>query len=635
MRWSRARGRSALRAVIVGGIVALGSSLGLAPSSGASGASTNVVTVGEAPGSTPNFIFPFETTAHFSITNIVYFQHYMFRPLYMFGGHASVAMDTRLSIADEPVFSNDDRTAKITLKHYEWSNGTAVDATDVLFWLNIWHQKPTGYGSWAPGGLSIPTSITQFTITSASVFTITFDRSLNPQWLVENQLSLITPLPLAWTRTSTSGAAGSAGCATAPFGTADAACKSVYDYLSEQSGFNPTNPKETIDALPTYATNPLWQVVDGPWVLSSFQPTGDVVFKPNTSYSGPNKPKIKEYIERPFTSGSSEFDALAAGTIDIGYLPRTDVISSATQSGRPGHEPVIGKNNPRLETYVLVPNATWGIDFASLNFKSTGDTGNAGAILSQLYVRQAMQRLINQTLYVRSILKGYGVDDYGPVPPLPDSAYLSSDEMHNLYPYSPSVAKSLLTSHGWEVKPHGASVCERPGDKANECGRGIPKGAKLAFTFLFGSGTQSFATLFSAEKASWAQVGIDVTLEKNSFDTVIGTIIPCPNGCAWQMGSWDSGWFFVETSYPTGNVQFASGGADNEGLFATSVVNAEVKATDTTTVTLKSYENRVAREVPVLWEPQVITLVEVHKGLLGVTPEDPLLSLTPATFHWS
>ena len=53
---------------------------------------------------------------------------------------------------------------------------------------------------------------------------------------------------------------------------------------------------------PTYATNPLWQVVDGPWKLKAFNADGQITFVPNPSYSGPIKPTLKSFTELPYTS---------------------------------------------------------------------------------------------------------------------------------------------------------------------------------------------------------------------------------------------------------------------------------------------------------------------------------------------
>lgn len=599
----------------------------------ASAVTKTVITYAEFAGSPPNYIFPFSTLAYFSIANGD-FEYMLYRPLYWFGTGGSPLLNRSLSMAEMPVASNGDRTFKIVLKPYKWSNGTSVTSTDVLFWMNIWHQKPTGYAGWFPGGLSLPTSLKSFTVTGPTTFTMTFDRALNPHWLVYNELSEITPLPLAWTRTSPSAAAGSAGCATAAYGTADAACKSVYVFLSEQSGFDPTGPNTKLDALPTYDTNPLWKVVDGPWYLFSFGATAPVIFKPNAAYSGPNKPTYKELIWKPFTTEASEFNALAGGTIDVGLLPSTEVTSPATPPLEPSQTVHPGGNNPRLSSFDLEPVYRWGFAYVTLNFNSTGDHGIAGRIIHQMYFRQALQLLVDQPLYVERLYKGYAVPTYGPVPIWPKNSYASKAELGNPYSYDPSKATRVLRSHGWTVVAGGTDVCERSGSGKNDCGPGIKRGARLAFTLQYTSGTKALASMMNAERSSWASAGIHVTLSSASSDTVLGTEVPCPKGCSWEMEEYGLGWIYYPDFYPTGEETFASGAASNAGLFHTATNDRLIFQTDATRTSLTTYENWLARRLPVIWEPQAETLYEFHKGI-SHQPMDPLQNNTPATWHWS
>ncbi|MGH9920440.1 MAG: ABC transporter substrate-binding protein, partial [Nitrososphaerales archaeon] len=567
--------RTVVCGVAVAGLATVGLTVASSPPSASSNTKTTV-TWAELPEDSPNFIFPYLPGAYFTTANLDYFQYYMFRPLYWFGGPSSVTMNKRFSLAATPVFSNGDRTAKITLKPYKWSNGTQVDATDVVFWMNIWKAEPTGYAGWFPGGLSMPTSVKSVKVTNARTLTITFDRAFNPHWLLYNEFSQITPLPLAWTKTSRRATAGSAGCAKARYGTDDAACKAVYEYLSEQSGFDPAHPSTTINALPTYASNPLWKVVDGPWELTSFAPTADVVFKINPVYSGPNKPRIKKFVEKPFTTAQAEFNALVTGTVDIGYLPSTDVTAPAANSGRPGVAVSPGMNNPRLSTFTLVPSYAWQIRYYWYNYRSTADSGEAGKIFSQLYIRQAMQRLVDQTLYVAKIYKGYAYADYGPVPTLPRNPFSSTTELKNPYPYSVSTAKRLLASHGWKVVPGGTSVCEKPGGGPGDCGPGIRMGALLDFTLKYISGTKALADMMTAEKSSWSAVGINVTLSSATTSTVVGDEAPCPKGCSWEING-PNDWTFLPDIYPSGEEIFASGAGANNGLFSTARNNELIK----------------------------------------------------------
>ncbi len=612
-------------------------SLALVANSGvavASGVTKTVITDAEFAGSPPNYIFPFSTLAYFSIANGD-FEYMLYRPLYWFGTGSAPKLNGSLSLAQSPVASNGDRTFKITLKPYKWSNGTSVTSTDVLFWMNIWRQKPTGYAGWFPGGLSLPTSLKSFTVTSKTKFTMTFTRRLNPHWLLYNELSEITPLPLAWTRTSLSAAPGSGGCATAAYGTADVACKAVYVFLSEQSGFDPTRPSTAIDALPTYDTNPLWRVVDGPWYLSSFGATAPVTFKANPDYSGPNKPTYRELILKPFTTEASEYAALVGGTVEVGVLPATEVTSPATPPSSPSQNLHPGANNPRLaSSFNLDPVYRWGYAYVTPNFNSTGDHGVAGHIIRQLYFRQALQALIDQPLYIKRLYKGYAVPTYGPVPIWPKNPYASKAESRNPYPYDPAKATRLLRDHGWRVVPGGTDTCQKPGSGRHECGAGIKRGAKLSFTLQYTSGTKALGDLMDAERSSWASAGIHVVLSSASSDTVLGKLVPCPKGCSWELEDYGLGWIYYPDFYPTGEETFASGASSNAGLFDTERNDRLIFQTDTTRTSLTAYENWLAQRLPVVWEPQVETLYEFHKGITH-RPMDPLQNNTPATWHWS
>ena len=105
-------------------------------------------------------------------------------------------------------------------------------------------------------------------------------------------------------------------------------CTAVYTFLSKQAGYNPANPNATNNSLSTYATNPIWQVVDGPFRLTHFDATGNITMVPNPTYSGPIKPTIKKFIELPYTSDSAEYNALVGGQVNVGYLPSQDITAA-------------------------------------------------------------------------------------------------------------------------------------------------------------------------------------------------------------------------------------------------------------------------------------------------------------------
>ena len=149
-----------------------------------------------------------------------------------------------------------------------------------------------------------------------------------------------------------------------------------------------------------------------------------------------------------------------------GYLPPTEITARRPRPGAPGVLPKTGPNNPRLAVDIRHGRrSTWSIDYYPYNFNSTGDTGNAGPIFKQLYFRQAYQHLVDQTLIVQRLDRGYGAPNYGPVPVEPENTLISSAEKTNPYPYSATAATALLKAHGWKVVPNGVSTCQKPGTR--------------------------------------------------------------------------------------------------------------------------------------------------------------------------
>jgi peptide/nickel transport system substrate-binding protein len=598
-----------------------------------SGASTpTTATWAEQPNTAPNYIFPYMSLAFFSVANINQFQELMYRPLYWFGNGSTPNLDPSLSVANQPKYSNNNETVTIQLKGWKWNNGETVSAGDVMFWMNMMHAQKAGFAGYAAG--TMPDNVSTITIQSPTEITFNLTHPVNSYWFTYNQLSEITPMPAAWNVTSTTGAPGSGGCSMTTYGTTDNACTAVYNFLSMQSGYNPANPgsTDTSNAFSTYATSPIWHVVDGPWVLSHFDATGNVTFVPNTTYSGSVKPTLKQFIELPFTSDTSQFNALAGGKVNVGFLPSQDITASTS------NPLVAGANNPRLSNFNLAPLYTWSINYFPYNFGSTGDGGNAGKIFSQLYFRQAVQYLVDQPLYISKLVHGYGVGTYGPVPVEPPNAFASTTEKGNPYPYNPTKAKDLLSSHGWKVVANGTSTCQKPGTGPGECGAGIPSGAKLDFNLQYASGLSRITNTMNAEKSSWAQAGININLSTASFSSVIGTAIPCTPGsaCAWELQNWGAGWVFAPDYYPTGEELFQTGASSNSGSYTNATNDANIVATNKTQAPLTTYENYLAEQLPVIYQPNYVTeMTEIQKGLTGVTPQSVLWALNPENWRWS
>jgi len=581
----------------------------LTPGPGSGG---SVVTFANQIGAPPTYIFPMYPIQDAQNSDITYFQPLLWRPLYWFGheGSAAPTINYRLSLAYPPLLSNHGKTVTVRLRHYRWSDGRPVTSRDVEFWINLLLAEKSAWGIWAPGDWS--SHIVAMNFGSPSQFSITFNQTFNQNYLLYNGLAQVTPIPQhAWDQKSAAGAIGN-------YDLTSAGAHAVYNYLNNQS-----------KTLATWDTNPLWQVVDGPWRLQpkvGFNPgTGFAAFVPNTQYSGPQRPKVAKYELLTFTSATAEFDALLAGRVDYGYLPFQDVAlrQRLIHSG-----------------YRVQPWLYWGISYVPFNFANP----RVGRIFDQLYIRQAMQHLINETQYIKQVFKGYGSPDYGPVPVAPPSQFVSPLAAHPIYPYSVAAARKLVTGRGWKLHGSGtAATCERPGTGSGDCGAGIARGASLSFTMLYASGTPAYSQIMQAWKSSLAEAGIQLALSQAPFSTVAATEAGCDaktgKGCGWELTYLGAPTTtYVPVYYPTGEIILHSGAPDNVGNYDNRVNDANIEASHVQpgVGALYRYENFAATQLPLLYMPNSVYQISViSKHLRGVTAQDSTNHIYPEVWSLS
>jgi peptide/nickel transport system substrate-binding protein len=596
-------GKRLAAAVLV--IAAAGCTGGTGAPAGAKPVPGGTAVLAEGSGSAPNYIFPFVSSAYAGVNNTVDFSFLMYRPLYWFGRGSQPLLNPSLSLANPPVFNG--RKVTITLKHYGWSNGTPVTASNVVFWLHMMLAVPQHYGGYS----GFPANVTDIKAASPTTLTMTMDKAYSPTWFLYNDLSQVTPMPTAWDRT----AHGPSHCTTTVRD-----CTAVYAYLDAQS-----------KAMTSYVSSPIWSVVDGPWRLSAFNADGHVTFVPNKSYSGPVKPKLAAFQEMPFASDAAEYNVLqspAASTkIDVGYLPYQDAPPKPAGAA-------VGVNPLAAKGYTLAPLHNWAISYYVMNFQST--TGN-GPVLRQLYFRQAMAYLMNQAAVIAGPLRGYGVPTVGPVASTPATPFLSPQgRQGDPFPYNPAKAKALLTSHGWKIIPDGVTTCTAPG----RCGPGIRKGQGLQFTFPYDSGTTSTALEMDQLQSNAARLGIKLNLQPKAFREVAelaaGNCIVAKTPCNWDMANWGGGWTFGPNYLPTGETLFVCGAIANSGGFCDKANDALIGKTLTSNnlQDLYHWQDYLATRLPLMWQPTPVWLTEIADNLKGVTPQSPTLAINPENWYF-
>lgn len=546
------------------------------------GGGPNTVSFALPPSATPNWILPLAIPGYTASYNGVV-QSALFVPLYAYDGSSgAVGMDQAASAAEPPVYSPDGRSVTVTLKPLTWSDGVPVTSADVQFWLELVRAAKDDWGAYSKG--LMPDDVTGIHVVDGHTFTLDLDKTYNPGWFTANQLTLITPLPRhAWAQ--------------------DPDPRKTFDHLVAQS-----------KQLGSYATNPLWKVVDGPFALESFS-SSQITLVKNPRYGGRDGAHLDKITFLTFTSSAAEYNVLLAGGVDYGYVPTTNL----------GQKPTLESMGYRIE-----PWNGWSITYIPYNFNNPA----LGKVFQQLYVRQAIQHAVDQKAISQVIWRGTATPGYGPVPQDNDPTFLSAQQKNNPYPFDLGRAQQLLAGHGWRPDPDGVLSCQDPG----ACGPGIARGTRLSMTLLTESGSDETDGTMQELKSELSKIGIELRINAQPLNTVLAngtTCEPSSPACAWQLSYFGTqgSWYFP--AYPSGEQLFATGAGVNFGNFQDKTTDDLITAStlSTSPQSMADYSARLAQQLPVIWMPNPPYQVSAIDSALGGVTQDPLAGLQPQRWY--
>jgi peptide/nickel transport system substrate-binding protein len=497
------------------------------------------------------------------------------------------------SLFSSIIYGNGDKTVTIDLKHWNWSDGKPVTSRDFTFVYNLLKATVPNWWLYVPG--LFPDGVASVATPDTHTVVLNLTHSYNPAFYTDDVLDNVQILPQhAWDKTSMSGPVGNADETTA-------GAKAVDAFLQKEGG-----------QMSTFTTNPLWKVVDGPWKLASFASNGAWDYVPNKQYSGPDKPILARMNNVPYTTDDAELNALRSGSsLDVGTLPLNDISQQAVLKSE-GYTVV---SVPLPAVAEIIPNLY---------------NASVGPLLRQLYIRQALEELINRPQLVSKVYGGYADPGNGPVSVKAFPSWVSPlEKSGGPYPYSPSTATALLKAHGWKVTPNGTTTCQHPGSGASDCGAGITAGQPLSFQLLYSSGAASTAEQEAAIQSSEAQAGVTISLKPEPFNTLASTVGICTasshpaSSCGWQLVAFG---YQPNSLYPNGTGFFNTGGYNNLGGYSNPEMDNLINATEygSSTSAFFAYEDYAARQLPWLWLPLRASLFVYKSNLQGFAPLNPL-----------
>ena len=267
-----------------------------------------------------------------------------------------------------------------------------------------------------------------------------------------------------------------------------------------------------------------------------------------------------------------------------------------------------------------------------MNFNSTGNGGQSGKIINQLYFRQAFQTLVNQPAYIQHIDQGLRRADVRAGARLPEEQ-LRASELSSRQPVSRTTRQRRSSSSSerldGERRRH-LRVCRR-------CEVRRAGGNEADFTLQYVGGSPFEDQLMQAEKSSWAQAGIHMSLTTGTFNTVLSTAVPCKgSGCGWEVGNWGGGWIFSPDYYPSGELLFQTDAASNSGSYSDKTdghADQGHHGRQLRPQRVRGLSGR--RNCRSSGSRSRIGATEINKKLQGVTPLNPLTNINPENWYFT
>lgn len=252
---------------------------------------------------------------------------------------------------------------------------------------------------------------------------------------------------------------------------------------------------EPVANVPGSLADPLFLIVDteadtdkfamegpictGPYAVESFSPTESCTVVKNEYYWDGEVP-LDRVTLKCIDDQTTRSMALQTGEIDVAYNLKVENL-------------VDFENDENIQVMELD------------SLRSTFSFMNENGVLGDKVLRQALIRGLDRETYCNVLLEGGASAGKAPVPPTLDFGF---DELNDENAYDPEGAKALLAEAGYQ---------DVDGDVFVE----TPEGEPLELNFVIYISREELNVYAQAAQASLKEIGIKVTLETVSYETLL------------------------------------------------------------------------------------------------------------------
>ena len=335
--------------------------------------------------------------------------------------------------------------------------------------------------------------------------------------------------------------------------------------------------------------------------LTSFNAAGNATFEPNPKYQGPQKAQVRFVKEIAYTTIQGEESDLLNNNLSIGYIDPSVLSSPAPAPGK------LGPNWVALAAhYRLVTRLTVELQLRRVQLHLVGPQRRGGR--SALRPSSAPVRG-RPTQHHRDRRQGLRLDDRQPAP----AEYAVDDRETDRQSLSVQLRRRAHPAERARVDPREQRAdLHRPRHRHRTVRREHRPGLPAQLQRRVGRpARRTLDSTMSDEITNWQSLGILITHTTDTFNNVMSD---CTGAKPFEICAWGYGWSYVPSRLPLRRITVPAGrGLQRRHLRKSPDDGADQELDLRDQSTLSAYANFAAQQLPVLYQPQANSIVEIAR----------------------